>query len=161
VPSSGSIGTRKNASPTLHYIHKSPSRHSQYMDWSSAWMVQGSNPGGEKRFLSSPKRPDRLWGPPSLIFSRYRGSFPGVKQPGSLFNHSLPFSVEVKSEWSYTTTPPIRLHAVDSYSGFFFNLKAIKSAQNTLLIAGHVLSLAVSYGARSIAQHVLLNNTIN
>ena len=30
---------------------------------------------------------------------------------------------------------------------FFLILKAIKSAQNTLLIVGHVLSLVVSYGA--------------
>ena len=30
---------------------------------------------------SSPKRPDRLWGPPSLLFNGYRGSFPVVKRP--------------------------------------------------------------------------------
>ena len=29
-----------------------------------------------KRFFNSPKRPDRLWGPPSLLFNGYRGSFP-------------------------------------------------------------------------------------
>jgi hypothetical protein len=26
-------------------------------------------------FLSSPQRPDRLWGPPSLLFNEYRGLF--------------------------------------------------------------------------------------
>ena len=150
MPSSGSIRIRRVASPTLKFRHKSPSQHSQYMDWTSARMVRGSNPSRDKRFISSPKRPNRLCDPPSLLFIGYRGSFPGIKQPGSQFNHSPPFSVEVKSEWSYTATPPIRLRAVDSYNSaffFFLILKAIKSAQNTLLIVGHVLSLVVSYGA--------------
>jgi hypothetical protein len=28
-------------------------------------------------------------------------------------DHSPPTSVKVKNEWSYTSTPPIRLHGVD------------------------------------------------
>jgi hypothetical protein len=27
-------------------------------------------------------------------------------------DHSLPYSAEVKNEWSYTSSPPIRLHGV-------------------------------------------------
>jgi len=39
--------------------------------------------------FSSPPRPDRLWGPPSLISMGTRGSFPGSKAAGA---------------WSYTST---------------------------------------------------------
>ena len=55
-------------------------------------------PGGG-RFFSSPKRPDRLWGPPSLIFSGYRGISSGVKRPECDVDHSPPSSAEVKNEW--------------------------------------------------------------
>jgi hypothetical protein len=34
---------------------------------------------GEARFFSSPRRPDRLWGPPSLLSNGYRGSSPRGK----------------------------------------------------------------------------------
>jgi hypothetical protein len=38
---------------------------------------------GCKRFLSSPKRPDRFWGPNILLFSEYGSSFPGRKATGA------------------------------------------------------------------------------
>jgi hypothetical protein len=35
-----------------------------------------------------------------------------VKRPGREADHSPPSSTEVKNAWSYTSTPPIRLHRV-------------------------------------------------
>jgi hypothetical protein len=41
-----------------------------------------------------------------------RGSFPGVKRLVREADHSPQSSAEVKNAWSYTFTPPIRLHGV-------------------------------------------------
>jgi hypothetical protein len=35
----------------------------------------------------------------------------GVKRPGCEADHSHPSSAEVRNAWSYTSNPPIRLHA--------------------------------------------------
>jgi hypothetical protein len=58
------------------------------------------------RIFSSPRRLDRLWGPPNLLSNGYGGSFPGVKQPVSETDHSPPTSAEIKKMWIYTTTSP-------------------------------------------------------
>jgi hypothetical protein len=53
---------------------------------------------GRERFLSSPRRPNRLWGPPSLLSNGYRWRFPpGVKRPGREADHLPPSSAEVKN----------------------------------------------------------------
>jgi len=56
--------------------------------------------------------PDRIWSPPSFLFSGYRISFSVLKWIWRDVGHSPP-SPEVKSEWSYTSSPPICLHVVD------------------------------------------------
>jgi hypothetical protein len=53
----------------------------------------GSNPGGAEIFRT---RPDRPWGPPSLLYDGYRVSCAGVKRPGRGVNHPPPSSAEVK-----------------------------------------------------------------
>jgi hypothetical protein len=58
--------------------------------------------------FSSPRRPDRFWGPPSLQSNGYRG----VKRLGGEADHSPPTSAEAKKTWIYTSTPPISLHGV-------------------------------------------------
>jgi hypothetical protein len=56
------------------------------------WTVRGSNPDGDI-FRT---RPDRPWGPPSLLYNGYRFSFPGVKRPGRGVHHPPPSNAEVK-----------------------------------------------------------------
>jgi hypothetical protein len=58
------------------------------------------------RIFSSPRRPDRLWGLPSLLSNGYRGLFARVKQQGREADHLPPASAEAKKMWIYTSTPP-------------------------------------------------------
>jgi hypothetical protein len=51
-----------------------------------------------------PTQPPIQWVPGTLSL--------GVKRPGLEADHSPPSSAEVKNAWSYTFTPPIRLHGV-------------------------------------------------
>jgi len=45
----------------------------------TGWTVRGSNPGGDETFRT---RPDRHWGPPSLLYNEYR-VFPREKAAGT------------------------------------------------------------------------------
>ena len=69
------------------------------------WTVRGSNPGGGEIFRT---RPDRPWGPRSLLYNGYR-CFPGVKRPGSGVAHPPPSSAEVKERVELTSTPSLGL----------------------------------------------------
>jgi hypothetical protein len=42
------------------------------------------------------------------------GAFSGVKRPGFEGNYVTPCIGEVKNEWNCTTSPPIRVHFMDS-----------------------------------------------
>jgi hypothetical protein len=66
-----------------------------------------------QELFSLQNRSDRLWGRLSLLFNGYMGSFPGVKRPGREADLPSPSSAEVKSDWSYTSVPPIYLHSVE------------------------------------------------
>jgi hypothetical protein len=59
----------------------------------TGWTVRGSNAGVGEIFRT---RPDRPWGPPSLLQNGYRVSFPGVKGPGRGIDHPPPYSTVVK-----------------------------------------------------------------
>ena len=45
---------------------------------------------GTRAFFRSPKLPDQLCGSLCIVFNRYQGSFPGLKQAGSDADHSPP-----------------------------------------------------------------------
>jgi hypothetical protein len=65
------------------------------------------------RIFSSPRRPDRLWGPPSLLSNGVPGALSqGAKQQGREADHSPPTSAEVKKTWSYTSTPTVSFNGV-------------------------------------------------
>jgi len=61
------------------------------------WKIFGFNPGKDKSCLSPPHRPERLWGPPRLLFNGCSTSLLGVKRSGRDVDLSLPYSVEVKN----------------------------------------------------------------
>jgi hypothetical protein len=73
----------------------------------------------EEKIFFSPKRPDRLWSPTSLLLNGYRGSFYTVKRPGREVDYSPPSSTVVKNEWCYTSTSPTCFHVVDRDSFTF------------------------------------------
>jgi hypothetical protein len=70
---------------------------------------RGSIPCKGKSWFSTPQSPDRLWGPPSLLYNGYRGSSLGVKRPGREADHSLPSSAEVKNGGAIPLLPRMSL----------------------------------------------------
>jgi hypothetical protein len=56
------------------------------------------------RILISPCRPNRLWGPSSLLSNGYWGLFPGGKSAGA-WSWPLTTNAEVKKMWVYISTP--------------------------------------------------------
>jgi hypothetical protein len=58
------------------------------------------------RIFSSPRRPDRLWGPLNLLSNGYRrGSFPGGKAARRGAHHSPPSSAEVRNSGAIPPLP--------------------------------------------------------
>jgi hypothetical protein len=114
-------------------------------------MVWGSYPDRGKRFFCSPKRPDRLWGPPSFLFSGYWDLFLGVKRSGR-DNHSPPSSANVRYEWSCTSTPPMCFHKEKLclfylFLNKYFSHKFTKILYLTdLKLAGHPLKFSGNLG---------------
>jgi hypothetical protein len=58
----------------------------------------------------------------NLLFNRYPVSLQGVKRPGHEAEHSYASRAEVKNGWSYTSTPPVYLHALHRD---YLNLKKV------------------------------------
>jgi hypothetical protein len=51
-----------------------------------------------------PTQPPIQWVPGGLSL--------GIRRPGREGDHSPQFNAKVKNAWSYTSTPPVRLHGV-------------------------------------------------
>jgi hypothetical protein len=84
------------------------------------WTVRESSLGGDEIF---PTHPDRPWGPPSLLYSGYRVSFPGVNRPGRGVNHPPPSSAEVKERVElYLFSPTGPSWPVHLYLYLYLNL---------------------------------------
>ena len=75
----------------------------------TGWTVQGSNPGGSEIFLT---RPDRPWGPHSLLYIGYRVYFPGVKRQGPVVDYPPLSSAEVKERAELYLTSPLGLRGL-------------------------------------------------
>jgi len=54
--------------------------------------------------FSSPELPECFWAPPTILFSGFWCSFPGIKLSGCVINHSPQSIGEVKHEWTYTSS---------------------------------------------------------
>jgi hypothetical protein len=75
------------------FLIYAPRERSRYSDSLRARRSQDRIPVGGKNFRT---RPDRPWGPPTLLYNRYRVSFPDVKRTGRGVNHPPPSSAVVK-----------------------------------------------------------------
>lgn len=64
---------------------------------------RGLNPITDKRFILTPERPDRLWGPPRFYRLRTECCFYGRKRP-ELQAYSRQSNVEFRTERTYTCT---------------------------------------------------------
>jgi hypothetical protein len=79
--------------------------------WATGWMIGGSSPGRAGNFSRHRIQAGSGTHPASYPIGKRYPSL-GVKRPVHEADHSPPSSAEVKNAWSYTSTPPIRLHSV-------------------------------------------------
>lgn len=87
---------------SCHFLRK---KH--FLD-TTGWKTWCLNPGRTKIYFFCSSHPDRFWGPRITLFKWVSGSQTGVKRSGYGVEHSRPSWAEVKNNWSYTSTDPIR-----------------------------------------------------
>lgn len=84
-----------------------------------------------RKFFCSLKHSDPLWGPHSLTFIAYSGSFFGVQRRGRDVNHSPQTNTKAKNEWWDTPVLPLSLHV--NFTSFILDLnKRTEEKQETL-----------------------------
>ena len=69
-------------------------------------------------------RPDRLWGPPSLLYNSYWSFIKSVNRLRHESNHSPASTGEVKNWWSYISAPSIDHHRQHMHNFGFATWKA-------------------------------------
>jgi hypothetical protein len=89
--------------------HHLPEWRSRCRDWATAPTIRGSNLVRSMKFFSS--QDVWIWGPPTLLLNRYRGSILALKWLWSLVNHSPAHSAVVKN-YSYNSPLPTCFHDV-------------------------------------------------
>lgn len=89
-------------------------------------------PVGARDFFFPPKCPDRLWGPPSILFTEHRELLPTGERGWSVNQTTHLSSAEFKNTWSHASTPPHAFMVCSQLFAGFYNLNAIIS------ITGHL-----------------------
>jgi hypothetical protein len=113
------------------------SQLSRYSNWVTGWTTVKSCFDSRQgmRYYSSPKRQDKLWGPPSLLFNGYQGHFPReLSARDTEANHSCPRSTQVKNGWRYISIP---LHALMVFYLNLYNENSGSIKLRNLLIICH------------------------
>jgi len=103
------------------HLHEESGEDNQHSDSATEWRIWGSNTSKSKRFLFSPKGPNRLWSLGSFLFNGNWCSSPGVKRPVREVNHLPQRSAKVKNDRICTFAPFIRLNAVNRKSWNIFH----------------------------------------
>ena len=106
-PCTGSLWGQNTYKSTLKTTHRILFCNCVIILCSTGSPVRGSKPGGSEIFRTRPERP---WGPYSLLYNGYRVSFPGVKRPGRGVNHPPLSRAEVKERvqlYLYSPSGPL------------------------------------------------------
>jgi hypothetical protein len=105
---------------------------------SGSWLaIRSSNSGGGKKDFSSPQPPHRLWGPTSVLFHRYRGSFSAENRSGFEVTTHLQLVSRLRMNGDVTPLPP---HAFMAWKGTTLRLPLIGT-----MSANWSESLCISY----------------
>ena len=106
-----------------------PRQRSQNSNWATGWKTPSSIPvfGPDIYLFTKISRPALK--PNQRPVTWIPAVLSQLKQPRRKSYHSPPPSAEVKNEWSYTSTPPIRLHGVER-ANFTIQVFVLKTSIN-------------------------------